>query len=127
MNTAKQLLEKYLENIGSPEDVAGLFAEDGAIELPYLAAIGKNYRTQGPAAIETLIRGLLNIAPAFIFINIEYHIETPTQVFAEYHVDCLFNGKPYKQHYMGRLVAEGGKIRLLREAMDIIAVQKVMA
>ena len=61
----------------------------------------------------------------FKFIHIKFLIETPDQVFAEYEVDCLFNGKPYKQLYMGRLVAENGKIKLLREAMNMYPVLKM--
>lgn len=126
MESAKQLLQKYLKNIQKPEYVATLFAEDGAIELPYLASLGRAYKTQGPVNIEKMISGLLKMAPDFEFKNIQYFIETPDQVFAEYNVDCIFNGKPYKQLYMGRLVAENGKIKLIREGMDMIAVQKSM-
>ena len=46
-------------------------------------------------------------------------------MFAEYEVDCLFNGKPYKQLYMRRLVAEKGKIKLLREAMNLYPIMKL--
>ena len=64
------------------------------------------------------------MAPDFKFINVKYYIETPDQVFAEYEVDCLFNGKPYKQLYMGRLVAEKGKIKLLREGLNLYPIMK---
>jgi ketosteroid isomerase-like protein len=30
-------------------------------------------------------------------------------------------GKVYRQHYAGRLVAENGKIKLLRESLDTLA------
>jgi hypothetical protein len=72
-----------------------------------------------------MIAGILKMAPDFRFINIKYYMETPDQVFAEYEVDCLWNGKPYKQLYMGRLVAEQGKIKLLREGMNLYSVMKV--
>ena len=125
MTTAKELLKAYHSNIQNPATVAPLFATDGAIELPYLGSLGQSWRTEGPENIKNMIAGLLKMAPDFRFINIKYYIETPDQVFAEYEVDCLFNGKPYKQMYMGRLVAEQGKIKLLREGMNLYSVMKL--
>ncbi len=122
MKTAKELMQLYHANVQNPSAVAALFAADGAIELPYLASVGQSWRTEGPEDIKNMITGLLKIAPGFKFINIKYYIETPDQVFAEYEVDTLWNGKPYKQLYMGRLVAEQGKIKLLREAMNLYSV-----
>ena len=40
MKTAKELLQDYHNNIQNPDEVAKLFAPDGAIELPYLASLG---------------------------------------------------------------------------------------
>jgi hypothetical protein len=122
MKTAKELLQAYHSNIQNPAAAAALFAADGAIELPYLASVGQSWRTEGPEDIKNMIAGLLKMAPDFRFINIKYYIETPDQVFAEYEVDCLWNGKPYKQLYMGRLVAEKERIKLLREAMNLYSV-----
>ena len=119
MKTAKELLQTYHSNIQNPDAAASLFAKDGAIELPYLASVGQSWRSEGPDNIKSMIAGLLKMAPDFKFINIKYYIETPDQVFAEYEVDCLFNGKSYKQLYMGRLVAEKGKIKLLREGLNL--------
>ena len=126
MKTAKELLQAYHSNIQNPVAVAPLFAADGAIELPYLASLGQSWRTEGPENIKNMIAGLLKMAPDFRFINIKYYIETPDQVFAEYEVDCMFNGKPYKQMYMGRLVAENGKIKLIREAMNLYPLMKLL-
>jgi hypothetical protein len=125
MKTAKELMQAYHNNIQNPDSVVPLFATDGAIELPYLASVGQSWRTEGPENIKKMIAGLLKMAPEFRFINIKYYIETPDQVFAEYEVDCMFNGKPYKQLYMGRLVAENGKIRLLREALNLYPIMKL--
>ena len=124
MKTAKELLQAYHSNIQNPDAAAQLFAADGAIELPYLASVGQFWRAEGPADIKSMIAGILKMAPDFRFINIKYYIETPDAVFAEYEVDCLWNGKPYKQLYMGRLVAEQGKIKLLREGMNLYSVIK---
>ena len=45
------------------------------------------------------------------------------QPFGEYEVEAVVSstGKLYKQTYAGRLVAENGKIKLLREALDTLA------
>src|SRR5258705_7427634 len=122
MKTAKELLQAYHNNIQNPDAAASLFAANGAIELPYFASLGQPWRFEGPGNIKNMLTGLLKQAPDFKFINIKYLIETHDQVFAEYEVDCLFNGKPYKNLYMGRLVAENGKIKLLREALNLYPV-----
>ena len=127
MKTAKELLQTYHSNINiqNLDVVASLFATDGALELPYLASLGQPWRTEGPENIKNMFTGLLKMAPDFRFINIKYYIDTPDQMFAEYEVDCLLNGKPYKQLYMGRLVAENGKIKLLREALNLYPIMKL--
>jgi hypothetical protein len=38
----------------------------------------------------------------------------------------MATGLPYKQAYMGRLQAENGKIKLIREALDMVQVAKSM-
>jgi hypothetical protein len=125
MKTAKELMQAYHSNVQNPAAAAALFSADGAIELPYLGSLGVAWRSEGTENIKNMIAGILKMAPDFRFINIKYYIETPDQVFAEYEVDCLWNGKPYKQLYMGRLVAEQGKIKLLREGMNLYSVMKV--
>ena len=115
---APELLRAYLANVRDPAAAAALFAEDGVIELPTV-----NARAQGPAAIEQFIVGLLQKVPDFRFKNIHIFIETPDQAFGEYEIEALVpsTGKIYKQVYAGRLVADKGKIKLLREALDTLA------
>jgi ketosteroid isomerase-like protein len=122
MKTAIDLLNAYLESISVPEAAAALFAEDGAIELPYLASLGIPARTEGRAAIREFLKSLLGNVPDFAFKNIRYHIVTPDQVFAEYDVEALVTstGRIYRQSYAGRLVAVNGEIKLLRESLDTI-------
>ena len=118
MKNATELLKAYLSEIQDPGAAAALFADDGVIELPTV-----NARAQGPAAIEKFLAGLLAKVPDFRFQNIRIWIETPDQVFGEYDVEALVpaTGKVYRQHYAGRLVAENGKIKLLRESLDTLA------
>jgi ketosteroid isomerase-like protein len=124
MKNAAALLQDYLSSIQNPSQVAGLFAEDGVLELPTA-----NARAQGPKAIEAFIAGFIGMVPDFRFKNIRVLIETPDQVFGEYEVEVVVpsTGKLYKQTYAGRLVAENGKIKLLREALDTLAASVAFA
>jgi ketosteroid isomerase-like protein len=128
MKSAADLLGAYLESVRSPETAAALFADDGGIELPYLATLGWPVRTEGPAAISAFLKSLLENVPDFAFKNIRYHIVTPDQVFAEYDVVATARetGRTYKQSYAGRLVAENGKIKLLRESLDTVAAAQAL-
>jgi len=124
MKSASELLEAYLNNVGTPKVSASQFAEDGVLELPWV-----NAHAQGPAAVENLLTGLLAKVPDFRFKNLTYFIQTPDKVAAEYHVEAkvLATGKIYKQTYAGVLHAENGKIKLLHETLDTLAASKAFA
>ena len=118
MRTASELLEAYLDNIGTPKIPASLFADDGVLELPWV-----NIHVQGPAEIEKMLAGFLTRVPGFRFKNLAYFIQTPDKVAAEYQVETPApdTGKIYRQTYCGVLIAENGKIKLLREALNTAA------
>jgi ketosteroid isomerase-like protein len=124
MKTASELLETYLNNVGTPKVSAAQFAEDGVLELPWVKA-----HAQGPAEVEKLLTGLLANVPDFRFKNLTYFIRTPDKVAAEYQVEAkvLSTGKIYKQTYAGVLHAENGKIKLLHEALDTLAASKAFS
>jgi ketosteroid isomerase-like protein len=124
MKTALELLQVYQDNIRTPAAAAALFAEDGVLELPTVKA-----HAQGPAEIEKLISGLLAKVPDFRFQNFKVWIDTPDKAFGEYSVEALVvdTGKIYRQTYAGLLIAEGGKIRLLREALDTAAAEQAFS
>jgi hypothetical protein len=124
MQNAKTLLLAYLGSFSDPKTSAELFAPDGVLELPYLADLGIEPRYQGPVAIEAFMRFVLKLYPGFAFENIEIKIDTPEQVFAEYQINATsgMTGRFIRQHFFGRLVAENGKIVLLREALNLLAV-----
>lgn len=126
MDTAVILLNKYLQSIRDPKAAAALFAEDGVLDLPYLQSLGPTTGAQGPDAIEKFITGLIAKVPDFAFKDVAILIDTPDQVFGEYSVEALVpsTGNVYRQMYAGRLVAENGKIKLLRESLDTVAAQK---
>ena len=129
MLTPTQLLQAYLSEIQDPAAAAALFAEDGVLELPALASMGIDARARGPAAIEKFIASLLANVPDFRFQDIHIFIETPDQAFGEYSVEATVRstGKLYRQTYAGRLVAENGKIKLLRESLDTLAAYRAFS
>jgi ketosteroid isomerase-like protein len=116
--TAKELLLAYLTNARDPEKAGQVFAEDGILELPTIGA-----RVVGPAGVASLLTGLLKKVPDFKFGEPTFFIETPDRCFAEYSTSAVVidTGKMYKQTYAGVLIAENGKIKLLREALDTAA------
>ncbi len=121
MKTAKELMLAYLA--GNAEQSGALFAEQGALELPYLASINIPPVNKGPEEITkflTFLHGTLY--PDFEFENIKVHLETPDQVFAEYFINHAsgITGKKVHQQFFGHLEAENGKIRRLREAIDVV-------
>ncbi len=126
--TAKELLLGYLENINNPDKAIELFAEDATIELPYLASLGRPWQWQGKKVLYNFLKNIPRTFPGFAFQNIQIHIDTPDQAFGEYDVHCTVaaTGRPYDQTFMGRLVAENGKIKLIREALDMVQVAKSM-
>jgi ketosteroid isomerase-like protein len=124
MKSASELLETYLNNVGTPKISAAQFAEDGVLELPWVSA-----HAQGPAAVEKLLTGMIAKVPDFRFKNLTYFIQTPDKVAAEYQVEAkvLSTGKIYKQTYAGVLHAENGKIKLLHETLDTLAASKAFS
>jgi uncharacterized protein len=121
MVTAKELMLGYIA--GTAEVSGALFAEDGTLELPYLASIGLPPVLKGPTEITTFLGFLHNsLYPGFSFEKVEVHLSTPEQVFAEYHINHKsgISGKQVQQQFFGHLQAEGGKIKRLREAIDVV-------
>ena len=119
--TAKELMLGYLA--GSAEGSGALFAEGGTLELPYLASIGLPPVLKGPTEITKFLGFLHNtLYPGFSFEEVEVHLSTSEQVFAEYHINHKsgISGKQVQQQFFGHLQAEGGKIKRLREAIDVV-------
>ena len=118
MKTALELLKTYLDNIQDPAAASAVFAEDGVLELPTV-----NVRAVGPENIQGLVASLLARVPEFRFKHLQVWIDTPEKVFAEYSVEATVaaTGKLYRQTYAGVLIAENGRIKRLREALDTAA------
>ena len=131
MKTAKELLETYLAAIsaGDTEKAIALFADDGGIEFPYFGSVNLPTRFQGPKALKDFFIPVVDGAENFKFKNIKiFPGEDDNHVSGEYEVDAIIKntGRPYKQLYGGRLIAENGKIKLLREFCDTVEVAKAM-
>jgi ketosteroid isomerase-like protein len=118
VKTALDLLKAYIDNARDPAAAGALFAEDGVLELPTIKV-----RVMGPSGVEGLLTGLLKRVPDFKFKDFNAFIQTPDKAFAEYSVEAVVadTGKVYRQTYAGVLIAENGKIKLLREALDTAA------
>jgi uncharacterized protein len=127
MKNARELMLSYLE--GTAEQSASLFADTGTLELPYLSSIGYPPVVKGPKEIGTFLSFLHEtLYPGFVFEAIKIGIDTPLQVFAEYQINHRsgISGKDVRQQFFGHLEAEGGKIRRLREAIDVIVVAEAI-
>lgn len=69
-------------------------------------------------------RFVREIYPDMDLENIKVMIDTPEQAFAEYEFTAQSSktGRTIHELFFGRLVAENGKIKLLREAVNLVEV-----
>jgi hypothetical protein len=122
MKNAKTLLLDYLASVRDPERAASLFADDGVFELPFLRSLGVEPRYTGRREIAALVHKLLEIYPDFAFTpdDTSILIETPEKTLAEYqaHARAAATGRTAHHLFTGYLVAEAGKIKLLRESFN---------
>ena len=131
MRTARQLLQTYLDAVsaGDMEKAIALFADDGAIEFPYFGSVNLPTRFQGSEALRQFFAPVVEGAENFKFKNIKiFPGEDENHVSGEYEVDAVIKktGRRYQQLYGGRLIAENGKIKLLREFCDTVEVARAM-
>jgi hypothetical protein len=127
---SKTLLLKYLGSIGNPDRAAALFAEDGALELPFLRSLRVGARYAGRREIAACLNQLRRLYPdvAFAPNDINVLIETPDKTFAEYvtHMTAAATGRLLHQLFTGYLVAEAGEIKLLRESFNPLAMAQAL-
>jgi ketosteroid isomerase-like protein len=127
MKNAKELMLEYTAfSIRDPKKAAEMFAEDGAFEMPYLATFGFPSEFRGHDAIAGFFQSVLDLYPGFQFENIKVLIDTPDQAFAEFESTTVSSktGRSVHQLFFTRLVAENGKIKLLREALNTFEVAR---
>jgi len=121
MKKAKELMLDFIAlAFRDPQMAADMFTEDGAFEMPYLAIFGYPSQYKGREAIADFFQLVLEVYPYFEFENIEVLVDTPEQVFAEYKFAAVstITGRQVEQLFLGRLVAENGKIKLLNSFDD---------
>jgi hypothetical protein len=127
MKKAKELMLEFTAlAIRDPQRTAEMFTEDGAFEMPYLAAFGYPTQYKGHEALVGFFQFVRDLYPDFDFENVQVLIDTPEQVFAEYEFTAVSSktGRQIHQLFFGRLVAENGKIKLLREALNSLEVAR---
>src|ERR1700757_3706299 len=125
MKDAKTLLPEFLAAVTRGQNAAALFAEDGAVELPFLHSLGIPWRHRGRQAISELQASLAGLYLDFAFKPEDTHvlIDTQEQVFAEYmaHPTARATGRTVHHLFTGRLVAENCHIKLLGAYLDAAA------
>jgi uncharacterized protein len=125
MSDARTLLLELLAVIPNGERVAALFADDGVVELPFLHSLGMPTRHQGRTQIRDFYNQVGGLYADFVFKpeNTKVLIATPDQVFAEYmtHAKAAGTGRSIHHLFAGRLAAEAGQIKLLRESLNVVA------
>jgi uncharacterized protein len=122
MKNAKELLEEFTaSSFRDPKEAAEMFTEDGAFEMPYLESLGVPGRYEGREAIEGFFRFVREVYPDMDLENVKVMIDTPAQAFAEYEFTAQSSktGRTIHLLFFGRLVAENGKIQLLRESVNL--------
>jgi ketosteroid isomerase-like protein len=120
------MLEYTAFSIRDPRKAVEMFAEDGAFEMPYLATFGFPSQYRGRDAIAGFFQSVLDLYPGFQFENIKVLIDTPDQAFGEFEATTVSSktGRSVHQLFFARLVAENGKIKLLREALNTFEVAR---
>ena len=127
MKNAKELMLEYTAfSFRDPKKAAEMFTEDGAFELPYLATFGFPSQYRGHDAIAGFFQSILDLFPGFQFENIKVLIDTPDQAFAEFEATAVSSktGRTVHQLFFARLVAENGRIKLFREALNTFEVAR---
>src|SRR6476620_572898 len=117
MKNAKELLEEFTAtSFRDPKQAAEMFTDDSAFEIPYLESVGLPGRYEGREAIEGVFRFVRELYPDMDLEKIKVLLDTPEQAFAEYEFTAQSSktGRTIHQLFFGRLVAENGKIKLLR-------------
>src|SRR5580693_5145454 len=130
MKDAKTLLLEFLAAVTHGQDAGALFAEDGALELPFLHSVGIPWRHRGRQAIRELQNSLAGLYLDLAFKPEDTHvlIDTPDQVFAEYmaHTTAKATGRTLHHMFAARLVVENGLIKLVRESLNVVAAAQAL-
>jgi ketosteroid isomerase-like protein len=123
MKNARQLLEEFTaSSFRDPKKAAEMFAEDGAFEMPYLDSLGFPWRYEGRERIEGFFKFVRDLHPDMDLHDVKVVCETPGVVVGEYEFTTKSSktGRVIHQLFVGRLEAENGQIKLLRESINLV-------
>lgn len=123
MKNARQILEEFTaSSFRDPRKAAEMFAEDGAFEMPYLGSLGFPWRYEGREKIEGFFKFVRHLYPDMDFRDVKVACETPHVVVGEYEFTTKSSktGRVIHQLFVGRLEAEKGQIKLLRESINLV-------
>ena len=129
MKNARQLLEEFTaSSFRDTRKAAEMFSEDGAFEMPYLESLGIEWRYTGRKEINGFFQFVRGLYPDMDFHDVKIVCETPSVVVGEYEFTARSSktGRMIHQLFFGRLVAEGGKIKLLRESINLVEVGRAI-
>jgi len=113
----------------SLERCLDLFADDGAFEFPYFAVLGMPTRFQGKAELRQVLGMIGSRFSAFTVSDVEIHeVKQGDALFVRYHTDTFIDGteRVYAQDYVTQLIAENGKIKVLREYFNVIKTARAL-
>ena len=127
MKNAKELLQEYNDfSFRDPQAAAEMFTEDGAFEMPYFESLGVPGRYQGQDQIRGFFAFVRELFPDLQLVNTTVVCESADGkvVVAEYEFTSRSTKTGWLIHQLifGRLVAENGKIKLLRETINLVEV-----
>ena len=123
MKNARQILEEFTaSSFRDPKKAAEMFAEDGAFEMPYLDSLCFPWRYEGREKVEGFFTFVRDLYPDMNFHDVKVVCETPDVVVGEYEFTTKSSKTDRVSHqlFVGRLEAENGQIKLLRESINLV-------
>ncbi|MGF6781031.1 hypothetical protein [Paraburkholderia sp. GAS334] len=123
MKTAAQLLHEFPPLVRNPKEAAALFAEDGVFELPYLADLGMRWQYKWRTEIASRYALPLQVVPGGSF-ETSWCSSTPRSTHLP---NTRWRHSPSRRSgrsgsiFFGYFHVENGQIKLLREALNIVA------
>jgi ketosteroid isomerase-like protein len=123
MKSARQLLEEFTaSSFRDTKKASEMFAENGTFEMPYLESLGFPWRYEGREKVEGFFKFIRELYPDMDFHDVKIVRETPDVVVGEYEFTTKSSktGRMIHQLFVGRLESENGKIKLLRESINLV-------
>lgn len=133
MSSANELIHEFFDCLKhldtSVDRCVDLFAEDGVFEFPYFSTLGMPTRFEGKEAVRQVLNLIRSRFSSFTVSNVSIHeLNGGNGLFTEYHTDGFIDGteRVYAQDYVTHLLEEGGKIKLLREYLNVISTARML-